>query len=61
MTLNLSTIEADSDFLTGVILFTIYENVSNFLDGRKSLENLQFIQNIERESFFNLKVIILKT
>jgi len=55
-TFNLTTSEADSEFLTRVALFTIKENVTNFFEGAMTLDNMNFIKNLENESYFSLKV-----
>jgi len=52
----LSTAEADSEFFTRIALFAIKENVLNFESGAVSLENIDYLKNLNKESYFSIKV-----
>lgn len=56
ITFNLTAAEADSEMFTRVALFAVKENVLNFNDGMVSMQNIEFIQNFRKESYFSLKV-----
>ena len=56
VTYNLTTAEADSEFLTRVALYAVKENVLNFYDGNVSVENIEYLKNSNKGSYFSLKV-----
>ncbi len=56
ITFYLRNADVDSDFFTRAALFAVKENVVNFISGKMSIQNIEYLKNLNKEKYFSLKV-----